>query len=133
MFVVKKSLFDNFVNDFTNNAVGLKEATITPNSDVYEDEKNIFIHIDIPGVSKDDIKMIVEKNTIKISGERQIKYNEGIKMFYRERVAGKFEKSFSINVDVDFNIVEAEYSNGVLSIIIPKVVHVPEVKEIKIK
>ena len=105
-----------------------------PPSDIREDEKNIYINMEIPGVKKEDIKVVFEEETLRISGEKKSGFDpDSANLLRRERYTGKFDRAFSIKVDIDSSGIEAEINDGVLNISIPKVVKPEVTKEIKIK
>lgn len=105
-----------------------------PPSDIREDEKNIHISMEIPGVKKEDLKVVFEEETITISGEKKTVFDsEPANVLRRERYTGKFSRAFSIKVDIDSSGIDAEITDGVLNITIPKAVKPEVTKEIKIK
>jgi len=105
-----------------------------PASDIREDEKFIYINMEIPGVNKEDVKVVFEEETLTISGEKKSNFDsESSNIHRRERYTGKFNRSFPIKIDIDPSGIEAEITEGVLKISIPKVVKPEVTKEIKIK
>ncbi|MHC1739211.1 MAG: Hsp20/alpha crystallin family protein [Ignavibacteriaceae bacterium] len=105
-----------------------------PPSDIREDEKNIYINMEIPGVKKEDIKVVFEEETLTISGEKKSGFDsDSANLLRRERYTGKFNRTFAIKTDIDSSGINAEITDGVLNISIPKVVKPEITKEIKIK
>ncbi len=103
--------------------------TFSPRIDVAEDEKHIFIEAEIPGVTKDDIKISLQDNIISINGEKKQTDEKKEKNFYRcERVYGSFSRSFTLPAEVNPDKVKAKFENGILNIEIEKV-HPKERKE----
>ncbi|ORX46245.1 HSP20-like chaperone [Piromyces finnis] len=100
-----------------------KLVDFRPKNNLCEDEKNYYIQIDLPGMSKEQIHMeLTEDNIISISGERAKKNNvEGMKYSKMECEYGKFSRSFSIPETGDIEKIEAKMENGVLEVIIPKI------------
>lgn len=89
--------------------------------DVNEDDKAYVINIDIPGVKKDDIDVIVEGNQITVSAEIKREQSQGKgKEIYSERYVGKTYRSFSLPTEVDSTHSEARYDGGVLTLTLPK-------------
>ncbi|MGI8744324.1 MAG: Hsp20/alpha crystallin family protein [Bryobacteraceae bacterium] len=92
-----------------------------PSVDIFETENELVLHADLPGVDMNDIDIKVENNTLAIKGERKFEQNEHHKGFHRiERSYGSFVRYFSLPDTVDTDSVKAAYSNGVLTITLPK-------------
>ena len=121
------SLFNDFngilnsvFEDDWDNSTEISTAW-SPAIDVQESGKSFFIYADLPGLSKGDIKVNVENNTLSISGKKERLKNEEVDSFhYRERSYGSFKRSFKLTKNVDDKKISANFSDGVLSITIPK-------------
>jgi HSP20 family protein len=107
--------------------------SFVPKIDISEDEKNIYLEAELPGVKKEDMKVRLEENKLTISGEKKYVYgNTRSKRFFnRERLFGKFEKIFTIQSEIKQDNIKAEFDNGVLLITIEKLI--PEKKEMTIE
>lgn len=103
--------FDHFVNSFMRPTY-INTAGFQPSYDVNESEAFYTLSFDMPGVKKEDIKIEVQGNQLKIAGERQRNLSE--------RAFGKFEKTFTLPASVSADKIEAHYENGVLSLALPK-------------
>jgi HSP20 family protein len=92
-----------------------------PAVDIYEEENEIVIQAEMPGVSKDGISVDVKGRVLSFRGERSTdnEVNED-KYFRRERVYGQYERAFTLPAEVDPEKVKAEYNDGVLKILVPK-------------
>jgi HSP20 family protein len=78
-----------------------------------ENDKEYYLTMDVPGMSKDDIDIAFDNNRLKVSGQRQSdKYNS-----YEY---GKMERSFNIPNNVQSDKISAKIDNGVLNILLPK-------------
>lgn len=113
---------------------GKREAgTWFPEVDIKEDEKQITIRADLPGMKMEDIDVSIENNLITISGERKMESEEKGKDFTRiERSYGAFSRSFDLGIPVKEEEIKASYKNGVLDVVLPKAV-IKEPKKIAIK
>lgn len=103
--------------------------------DVYEKDGNYNIDMDIPGFNKNDIKIECEDGLLTISAEKKIDNKEEDKdkrFIRRERVYGKVSRSFTFN-DIDESKINAEFKDGTLKVIIPKVEKTNSKKYIEIK
>jgi HSP20 family protein len=99
----------------------LASTTFSPAVDVYEDEHNITLNIEVPGIDEKDIDVRVENNTLTVQGERKIEKEQKEENFRRvERQYGSFTRTFSLPSTVDSEKVEANYEKGVLRIQLPK-------------
>jgi HSP20 family protein len=92
-----------------------------PPVNVYEDEHNIVITAEVPGVEEKDLDITVENNVLTISGERKMESEVKKENFQRiERRYGRFSRSFTLPPTVDPENVNAEFNNGVLKITLNK-------------
>jgi HSP20 family protein len=104
---------------------GPEEALTTsgfaPPVDVYEDEHNINLKIEVPGIDEKDIDVRIENNTLTVHGERKFEKEEKEENFRRvERHYGSFTRSFTLPNSVDPGQVSADYEKGVLKIKLAK-------------
>ena len=99
----------------------LNTTTFAPPVDIYEDEHNITLKIEVPGIDEKDIDVRIENNTLIVHGERKIEKEEKEENFRRvERQYGSFTRSFTLPNSVDPGQVSANYDNGVLKIKLAK-------------
>lgn len=92
-----------------------------PPVDIYENEKGeIVMKAELPGMSKEDIDIRVENNTLTIRGERKRHSDVKDDRYHRvERVYGTFSRSFSLPATLDATRVAAEYRDGLLTVTLP--------------
>jgi HSP20 family protein len=113
--------FDDFFGPAQRGEDGQSLWNWNPAVDVMENEENIVIAAEIPGVDKKDISVDVKDRVLTIRGERSSENKVKEDRFYRrERMFGKFERSFTLPVAVDTDSIKAEYKDGVLKIEVPK-------------
>ena len=97
------------------------DHTWSPRVDVQENEKEILIDVEVPGLEKKDIKVEVKDDTLTISGERKYEKKDKDSESCRvERHYGKFERTFGLPETVKSDKVSATYKNGVLTLKLPK-------------
>src|SRR5205809_7481881 len=95
----------------------LTTSNFAPPVDVYEDEHNITLKIEVPGIDEKDINVTIENNTLTVRGERRFEKDEKEENFHRvERMYGSFTRSFTLPNTVDPEQVSAHYEKGVLKI-----------------
>jgi HSP20 family protein len=93
-----------------------------PPVDIYETENELVLKADVPDVDPKQIGIQLENGTLTLKGERKFEEQKnGQKGFHRiERSYGSFVRAFSLPDTVDPEKVKAEYTNGVLTITLPK-------------
>ena len=111
----------------------LTTSTFAPLVDVYEDEHNITLKIEVPGIDEKDIDVQIENNTLTVHGERKFEKEEKEENYRRvERQYGSFTRSFTLPNTVDAEQVQAHYDKGVLKIQLAKKAEAKP-KQIKVK
>jgi HSP20 family protein len=99
----------------------LTTSSFAPAVDVYEDEHNFTLKIEVPGIDEKDIDVRLENNTLTVHGERKIEKEEKEENYRRvERNYGSFTRTFNLPTTVDSEKVSANYDKGVLKIALPK-------------
>ncbi len=99
----------------------LTTVGFAPPVDVYEDEHNVTLKIEIPGIDEKDIDVHIENNTLSVHGERKFEKEEKEENYRRvERQYGSFTRTFTLPNTVDANQVHANYDKGVLKISLAK-------------
>jgi len=88
--------------------------------DAFITEDAIIIRADVPGLKPEELDITMEGDTLTIRGEIQREEETGRKYVLLERPTGKFERTLSINTPIDHDKVEASFSNGVLTLTLPK-------------
>lgn len=97
-------------------------ADWVPVVDVVEDEKEFLITAELPEVTKENVRVTVDKGQLTLSGERKFEKEESGKKYHRvERAYGQFSRSFKLPDTVDADKVEAEFKDGLLRIHLAKV------------
>ena len=92
-----------------------------PLVDIAETKDEFVIAIELPGVSKEDVKINIADNTLTLKGDKKkIKKDDDSKFHRNERYFGTFQRSFSLPSQVNSEKVSANYKDGVLSIVLPK-------------
>jgi HSP20 family protein len=99
----------------------LTTTSFAPPVDIYEDEHNITLKLEAPGIDEKDIDVRIDNNTLTVHGERKIEKEEKEENFRRiERQYGSFTRSFTLPSSVDVSQVSADYAQGVLNIKLAK-------------
>ncbi len=99
-----------------------------PMVDIFEENDQIVVKADLPGVKKEDISIDVENRILTLKGERlQENETKDDNFFRRERSFGSFQRSFTLPADIKTEDIKAEFKEGILRIEIP----MPEEKKAK--
>lgn len=92
--------------------------TATPSVDIYENDNEILLYADMPGVHKDDVTVNIENGKLSISGIRRLDH-QGVST-WEEFVDIEYVRSFSIPQTINVEDVEAKLKDGVLTLHLPK-------------
>jgi HSP20 family protein len=99
----------------------LTTTGFAPPVDVYEDEHNVTLKIEVPGIDEKDIDVRIESNVLTVHGERKFEKEEKEENFRRvERQYGSFTRTFTLPTTVDAEKVSAHYDKGILKVALPK-------------
>src|SRR6059036_4338768 len=110
-----------FQQSYGDREESLTTTTFAPPVDVYEDEHNVTLKIEVPGIDEKDIDVRIENNTLTVHGERKFEKEEKEENYRRvEREYGSFTRSFTLPSTVDPNNVQANYEKGILKIQLAK-------------
>jgi len=97
------------------------EAFWAPSVDVEETSDAITIRAEVPGMQKEDIKVVVTDDTVMLSGERRHETEQKDKTFHRiERIYGKFQRTIGLPTSVEADKAKAGYKAGILELVLPK-------------
>ena len=108
-------------------------GTFTPPVDIYDAEEAILVRAELPGLRAEDVHVSIENDVLTLKGERKLDPDVKREGYIRvERTYGAFTRSFSLPKTVDGSAVEADMSDGVLTLKIPKR-KAPEPKRIEVR
>jgi HSP20 family protein len=106
----------------------VRSTVWNPPTDVYETDENLVIKVEVAGMRDEDIEVAVEKNMLLISGSRPDQ-NERRAYHQMEIMFGRFEIAIQLQVLINVDNAFAEYKDGLLTILFPKVpIHQNEVE-----
>jgi HSP20 family protein len=92
-----------------------------PALNAWSNDEETIVKAELPGFEPENIEISVEGNTLSLRGEREAEeLKDGETYYRRERWNGKFARSLKLPAGVDADKVEAEFSNGLLSIKLPR-------------
>jgi HSP20 family protein len=128
-------MFDSFFRGGTQDDGTLFPSVWTPAVDIAEHENEYLVKVELPGVSKDDVKITMQENILTIRGEKkQEKETKESNLHRVERSYGSFQRSFTLPTTVKSDKIEASYKDGILSVTLPKAEEAkPKQIEVKVK
>jgi len=91
---------------------------VAPEVDIFENDSEILLHADMPGVIKDAIAINIDNGKMTLSGMRRLVTSGAAA--WREFGEVEFRRTFSVPQSIDIEKVHAELSNGVLRLHLPK-------------
>ncbi len=118
--------FQEQFNQLIDNSLGTRGngsalTAWSPAVDIYETENELVMKADLPDLNEKDLDVRVENNMLTIQGERKFEKQVSEENYLRvERAYGSFTRSFSLPNTVSPEGVKADYSNGVLTVTLPK-------------
>ena len=126
-------LFSEFSNEWPSfSPFNLIAGRAFPALNVWEDDQNVYAEAELPGMSMENIEVLVTGNELTIKGERAEQSQEGASFHRRERGAGTFSRVLRLPVDVNADKVTAALKDGVLTVTLPKT-EVARPRKIKVK
>ena len=112
---------------------GLAMSEWGPRVDICESNGSYLFKADIPGMSKEDVKVSLAGDMLTIQGERKRESEETKPHFHRvERSYGTFSRSFSLPEDADRSHIHAHCENGELTIRIARMAGAPAEQEVAV-
>lgn len=90
-----------------------------PPLNVFRKGHDYVVIAELPGINKSDLDIQVKGNAIRIAGGKAVEYGEKASLHRRERLAGRFDRSITLPVEVDADHVQATYNNGILALLLP--------------
>lgn len=119
----------------TRTTADMSRYNFSPSCQVTEDKNAYYLKVDLPGVTKEDIKIDLHDNRLSISGERKEERStedKENKTHFSEMFYGSFSRSMTFPMPVDAEKTEAKYEAGVLSLVITKKT-TPNSRQINVK
>lgn len=100
-----------------------RDPAMLPAVDIVEDDSGITLTADLPGVSKDQLTVRMEGQSLLIEGAVVVDLPEGMEAIYVETRSPRYRRRFNLSRDLDPAKIDAALANGVLTVRIPKAEH----------
>jgi HSP20 family protein len=101
----------------------LRDATTSmgpfPPINVFQQGQDFVAIIELPGINKDHLQIQAKENAIRIAGKKSADYEENASVHRRERIAGEFDRTLTVPVQIAPDGIKAEYRDGILALFIP--------------
>ena len=98
-----------------------RQAGVFPPVNVSEDDSKLYVRMELPGMSADDVDVVIQNDSLVIKGERRIASEPGdVNYHRRERESGSFQRILSLPAHVSPEGVSAVFTNGVLTVTLRK-------------
>lgn len=96
-----------------------KKVFHVPLADIYETDDLYSLKLEMPGITKDNLEIVIDDNELRITAETSVEENEK-DLKYAEFTARNFSRTFRIGTDIDRDKVDAKLENGVLTLVLHK-------------
>jgi HSP20 family molecular chaperone IbpA len=114
----------NAVTQTRDSAASSRRApALWPPVDVIEDSTGITLYADVPGVPRDKLNVRVESDTLAIEADMALALPKGMEANHPEVQLSRYRRAFTLSKELDAEKVNAELSQGVLRVRIPKAEH----------
>jgi len=118
LFSLQRSLESRLASDW------LQDQTTSqgpfPPINVFQQGSDLLAILELPGIDKSSLQIEAKENTIRIAGKKAGSYPDGVSVHRRERVAGEFDRTLSLPVQLEPSGVKAEYRDGILALFMPR-------------
>lgn len=91
-----------------------------PAVNIYEEPERFRLEVAAPGYQKEDFKVSIDNDLLKISAEKENNPIEGEAYTRCEFLTGSFERTFVVGKTIDTNKIDARYENGILTVYLSK-------------
>jgi HSP20 family protein len=121
----RNSIFPSFVDEFFGKDLpaifNMDNGISSPSVNILEGKEDFRIQVAAPGLEKNDFRINLQNNVLTISSDKETSSEVKEERFMRREFNFmQFSRSFSLPVSCDSEKINATYTNGVLSIVIPK-------------
>lgn len=93
---------------------------VYPPINMFQDGEDLVVTAELPGVKKENLKLEIKANQLRVAGERTIEAEKDYSVHRQERPSMKYDRTVRLPFRVDADQVKADYVNGILSIRLPR-------------
>jgi HSP20 family protein len=108
------------------------ETVVCPVADIFETSDAFIVKLDMPGASKESIKVLVDPKLLFVHGTAGTTRRESVRWLYSEIGRKKYLREFNLGTGIKFDEIDAQFEDGVLRVTLPKIDEV-KAREIHIR
>ncbi len=105
--------------------------TLRPRVDTFETDDAVLLVVELPGVAKDGLDVLLEDDLLTVRGRLELAAPEGFRLGRSEFEAGTYERSFRLGAELDHERIEAALEHGLLRLTLPRVKPVRRAIDVK--
>lgn len=94
--------------------------TLLPPVDIFEDDSALHLVADMPGVTRESLRVEVDNNLLSLEGEVRLEMPEGLTAIYAELRARRYARRFTLSHEIDAEAIQARIDNGVVELVLPR-------------
>jgi len=112
-----RRLLDTFAGD----TLGDRGTGVFPPVNITQDADNFYLRAEVPGIKPDELAISAVKNRVSLAGKREIaREHERVSYHRKERADGSFNRTVTLPGEIDAQRVDARYTDGILTLTLPK-------------
>ena len=133
MLVPRRNSFDLFDDFFRGDEFLNRKEHNLMKTDIKETAKEYLVEMDLPGYSKDNIDISLDNGYLEVSAkvEKEENNDENLKYVHKERFYGECSRKFYLGEDIKEEDITAEFDNGILKVVIPKLNEQDKTKDVR--
>ncbi len=93
---------------------------LKPVCDVYENEKQVVLQLDVPGADQQGLEITVEKGVLSVFAKTHESRSQGYELQYAEYPEGDYQRKFTLSDEIDVDRISAQLKDGSLKVVLPK-------------
>jgi len=117
MLLTQNDPFRDLEHFFNGSRSGAKASPMP--MDAYRRGEDVWVHLDLPGVTQESIEISVERNVLTVTGFREWQRQDGDQHYLGEREQGSFRRQVHLGDSLDVDGIDADLTRGVLTLRIP--------------
>jgi HSP20 family protein len=115
---IQRALEQSYDSDWLG--LGTSSRGAFPPVNVFQQGDDLVVIAETPGVKREDLDISIQRNQLRLSGKREIHYGDNISFHRRERDSGRFDRTFTLPLEIEADDVKAEYKDGLLALYLPR-------------
>ncbi|GCE12060.1 Hsp20/alpha crystallin family protein [Tengunoibacter tsumagoiensis] len=108
---------------FEESVIAPRGAARGTGANLYETNEGFTLQIPMPGVKAEDVEITVQQEVVSLKWETRFQTPEGAQVHWNGFQAGKYQQSFTLPAPINSESVEASYTDGILTLNLPKAAH----------